>query len=109
VLVHPECLDEAVALADYVGSTTGIINYCRDDAAEEFIIGTEVGIIHRLQKENPAKRFYAASILADCPNMKLNTLEKMIWALEDMQFRVVVDEPVRSRALGCIERMLAIT
>ena len=98
-----------MALADYVGSTTGIINYCHDDSAAEFIIGTEIGIIHRLQKENPEKRFYPASPLADCPNMKLNTLEKMVWALEDMQFRVTVEEPVRSQALRSIERMLAIT
>ena len=108
VLIHPEALTEVVERADYVGSTTGILNYCRESSAGEFIIGTEVGILHRLAKENPGKRFYPASRFADCPNMKLNTLEKMVWALEDMQFRVVVPEPVRIKALGAIERMLEI-
>jgi quinolinate synthase len=108
VVIHPECLDEAVALGDYVGSTTGILNYCRESDAREFIIGTESGIIHRLKKENPGKDFYPASPLADCPNMKLNTLEKMVWSLEDMQTHITVDEATRLKALTCIERMLEI-
>jgi quinolinate synthase len=108
VLVHPECIAEAVELADVVGSTTGILKACAESDAREFIIGTESGIIHRLKKENPEKAFYEASPLADCPNMKLITLEKMIWSLEDMTYRVTVEEPTRSRALTCIERMLEI-
>ena len=106
VLVHPECVPETIAMADYVGSTSGILKYCRDSDAPEFIIGTEIGVLHRLRKENPAKRFYPASPLGDCPNMKLNTLEKMVWSLEDMQYPVTVPEPVRSRALTSIQRML---
>jgi len=109
VLMHPEALEEVVREADYVGSTTGILRYCRESDAMEFIIGTENGILHRLRKENPGKSFYPAARLADCPNMKLNTLEKMVWSLEDMEYRVTVPEEVRVRALGCIERMLAIS
>lgn len=108
-LIHPESLDEAVQQADFVGSTGGILNYCRESDANEFIIGTEIGIIHRLKKENPGKTFYPASVLADCPNMKLNTLEKMVWSLEDMEYRITVPEDIRVRALACIERMLALS
>lgn len=107
LLIHPEALAEAVAQADFVGSTSGILDYCRRSDAAEFIIGTEIGILHRLKKENPGKTFFPASPLADCPNMKLNTLEKMVWALEDMEYRIAVPEPIRLKALGCIERMLA--
>ena len=109
VLMHPEAPAESVRLADYVGSTTGILRYCRESDAKEFIIGTENGILHRLKKENPGKYFYPASMLGDCPNMKLNTLEKMVWSLEDMEYRVTVPEEIRVMALGCIERMLAIS
>lgn len=108
-LIHPESLDESIQQADFAGSTSGILNYCRESDANEFIIGTEIGIIHRLKKENPGKTFYPASPLADCPNMKLNTLEKMVWALEDMEYRITVPEDIRVRALGCIERMLALS
>ena len=91
-----------------MASTTGIINYCRETDAAEFIVGTEVGIGHRLQKENPAKKFHMLTALADCPNMKLNTIEKMVWALEDMQPKVKVDGSVADRARQAIERMLSI-
>ncbi len=109
VLIHPESVTEVVEMADYVGSTSGILEYPAKSDAQEFIIGTEIGILHRLRKEYPDRRFYPASELADCPNMKLNSLEKMVWALEDMQHEVTVPEPVRTRALGCIERMLALS
>lgn len=108
VVVHPECTEDVIDIADHVASTTGILNYCRDTDAEEFIVGTEIGIGHRLQKENPAKTFHMLTALADCPNMKLNTIEKMVWALEDMQPQVTVAEDIASRARGAIERMLAI-
>jgi len=108
VTVHPECTQDVIALADKVASTTGIINYCRETDAEEFIVGTEIGIGHRLRKENPDKKFYMLTALADCPSMKLNTIEKMIWALEDMQPRVTVDAGIASLARQAIERMLAI-
>ncbi len=109
VVVHPECTRETIALADHVASTTGILKFCRESSAKEFIIGTEVGILHRLRKESPAKTFYEVSPLCDCPNMKLTTLEKVLWSLEDMQYEVTVPEDVLAGARKAIERMLAIT
>jgi len=109
VVVHPECTSDVIAMADHVASTSGILRYCRESEAEEFIIGTEMGILHRLRKENPSKRFYEASPFADCPNMKLNTLEKMVWALEEMKYRITVPEPVCSGARDAIERMLELS
>lgn len=106
VAVHPECTPDVIALADYVGSTSGIIRYCRQTAAEEFIIGTEVGILHRLRKENPTKRFYPASEASDCPTMKLATLQKVYWSLRDMEFEIQVPADVAHRALVPIQRML---
>ena len=106
VVVHPECTSDVIALADHAASTTGILRYCRETDSDEFVIGTEIGILHRLRKENPAKRFYPASPLGDCPNMKLNTLEKMVWSLEDMRYEVTVPEPIASKARRAIERML---
>jgi len=109
VVVHPECLQEVIDLADKVASTSGILKYCRESAAQEFIIGTEIGILHRLKKENPDKTFVEASKLADCPNMKLNTLEKVLWSLEDMFYPVTVPPEIARRALKSIQRMLEIT
>ncbi len=108
VVVHPECTQDVIDLADHVASTTGILKYCRETDSEEFIVGTEIGIQHRLKKENPGQELYMLTALADCPNMKLNTIEKMIWALEDMQPRVTVDNETAGRARQAIERMLAI-
>ena len=109
VFVHPEAVREALDLADYVGSTAGIIKACGEMDCTECVIGTELGILHELRKRYPEKTFYPVSPLADCPNMKLGSLEKMVWALEDMAYRVIVPEEIRVRALGCIERMLAIS
>lgn len=107
-LVHPECRPEAKAVADEVLSTGGMTRYARASRATEIIIGTETGIIYRLQKENPNKRFIPASEKAVCPNMKLITLEKVLWAFQDMQHVVRVAEDVRARALGAVDRMLSI-
>lgn len=108
VVVHPECLPEVIALADKVASTTGILKYCMETKAKKFIIGTEIGILHRLKKDNPDKIFIEASKLADCPNMKLNTLEKILWSLEDMEYRVTVPDEIAGKALRSIQRMLEI-
>jgi quinolinate synthase len=109
VLVHPECTPDVIAMADKVLSTSGICKYAKESNSEEFIIGTEIGILHRLQKESPNKRFYPASILSDCPNMKLNNLEKILWSLEDMIYKVEIPPDMAQRAKRCIERMLEIT
>ncbi len=108
VLVHPECRPEVIALADEVASTGGILRHARRPEAREIIVGTEVGIIHRLEKENPGKRFIPVSKRAVCPNMKRITLEKVLWCLEEMKPVVKVPEPIRIRAKAAVERMLAI-
>ena len=109
VVVHPECQRDVIELADAVASTSGILKYCRESDAKEFIIGTEIGILHRLAKENPGKSFYAASPVSDCPNMKLITLEKMLWALEDLAPEITVPDDIAAGARRSIERMLEIT
>lgn len=109
VVVHPECRADVIALADQVSSTEGMCRYVKETKAREIIVGTEKGIIHRMEKENPDKIFYSVSRLAVCPNMKLTTLEKVLWSLEDMNCRVEVPEETARRARGSIERMLAVT
>ena len=108
VVTHPECTRDVLELSDFVASTTGILDLCRTNPAREFIVGTEMGLIHRLRKENPGKTFHLVTPLSDCPNMKLNTLEKMVWSLEDMAYEVRVEEGMAARARRCIERMLEI-
>jgi len=108
VLVHPECRPDVVALADQALSTDGMLKYVKNSPDREFIIGTEIGLIHRLNKENPDKNFYPVTDLAVCPNMKMTTLEKVLWSLEDMKTVVKVDESVRVKAEQAILRMLAV-
>lgn len=109
VLVHPECRPEVVAMADFVGSTSGILKYARNSEGQSFIIGTEKGILHQLRKHCPEKEFFLASESLVCPNMKATTLDKVRWALEDMQPKITVDETTRVRALKAVERMLAVS
>lgn len=108
VLVHPECRPEVTRLADHVLSTGGICRHARETAASTLIIGTEIGIIHRLMKENPDKCFIPASKQAICPNMKLITLEKVLWALEDMQYVIEVSDTIRQRARMAVDRMVEV-
>ena len=108
LVVHPECLDEVVAAADKVASTSGMLRYCKESKAKQFIIGTETGMLHPLRKQNRGKEFFPVTDFSDCPNMKLNTIEKMVWALEDMEHRVGVPDDVAAKARCTIERMLAI-
>lgn len=108
VLVHPECRPEVIALADEVLSTGGMCRYAGRDDVNKMIIGTELGIIHRLKKENPDKIFIPVSEQAICPNMKLITLEKVLWSLEEMTPQVTVPEPIRIKAKAAVDRMLEI-
>jgi len=108
VIVHPECTTDVVELADAVLSTSGMIKYAKESDAKEFIVCTEIGLLHTLQKDNPNKKFYPVSKLADCPNMKLNTLEKILWSLEDMVYEVYVSEDIRVKAWNTIDKMLKI-
>ncbi|MCJ7508240.1 MAG: quinolinate synthase NadA [candidate division Zixibacteria bacterium] len=109
VLVHPECTPDVIAMADKVLSTSGIIRYVSESSSEEFIIGTEIGILHALKKKEPNKKFYPASLLADCSNMKLTNLEKILWSLEDMTYEIKVPEDIAQRAKKCIDRMLELS
>ena len=106
IVVHPECTPDVIALADHVASTTGIIKYASGNHSKEYIIGTEIGILHRLRQENPEKTFIPVTPLSDCPNMKLNTLEKVMWSLEDLQYVVTVPEEIAVKARKAIQRML---
>ncbi|MFC1970446.1 quinolinate synthase NadA [Chloroflexota bacterium] len=108
VIVHPECRPEVIALADEVLSTGGMLRYAQRADVSEVIVGTESGIIHRLKKENPGKKFIPVSEKTICPNMKLITLEKVLWSLEDMSPVVKVPEEIRIRAKTAVDRMLAI-
>lgn len=109
LVVHPECRPAVVDMADAVASTTGILRICAEGAGREYIVGTEIGLLHRLQQENPEKVFYPASPVADCPNMKLSTVEKLVWCLEDLSGEVTVPDAVARAARAPIERMLEVT
>ena len=108
VIVHPECRPEVIALADQVFSTSGMIKYAKESTHNEFIIGTESGILHQISKTVPGKRFYMASEELICPNMKATSLEKLKLALEEMQPRIIVPDHIRQKALGAVERMIAV-
>jgi quinolinate synthase len=108
LIVHPECTPDVIDLADHVLSTGQMIRWARSSDVDEIIVGTEVGLIHRLKVENPGKRFYPVGTLSTCPNMKRITLEKVAWALKDMQYEVSVPEDIAERARRAIERMLEV-
>ena len=105
-VAHPECLEEVLDLADEVTSTSGILNFARETSATELIIGTEIGMLHRLRKENPDKRFYPASEKMVCPNMKYHTLEKVRHSLKEMNYLIKVPEETRVKAYQGIKKML---
>jgi quinolinate synthase len=109
VIVHPECTADVIELADQALSTSGMRRYSAETDARELIVGTEIGLLHSLRKDNPDKRFYPASKLADCPNMKLNSLEKILWSLEDMVYQIHVPEDIRIKAWNAIEKMLKLS
>lgn len=105
VLVHPECKPEVVDIADRALSTSGIIKFCHEDSGKTFIIGTEMGIIHRLQKENPEKKFILASDRLVCPNMKLTRLEDVYKALIDEEGIIELDSNVIKKAKEALLNM----
>jgi quinolinate synthase len=106
VVVHPECTPEVIELADEVASTSGMCRYAQRDDVTEMVVGTEIGLIHRLRKENPGKRFIPVSEQAICPDMKLITLEKILWSLEEMRPEVKVPDETRLKAIAAVNRML---
>ena len=109
IIVHPECTPPVIALANKVLSTGGMCRHVKKSNFSETIVGTEVGILYRLRKENPKKRFYPASEKAICPNMKKINLYKIFWALQDMKPEVKVPENIRAKAKKALDRMLEVS
>jgi len=108
VMVHPECNESVKAIADRILSTGQMLKFAEKNSAKHFIVGTESGIIHTLKKKNPNARFIPAGDKAICPNMKKITLEKVLWSLEDMQYKVTVPAEVAAKAKTAIDRMVEI-
>jgi len=109
VLVHPECSPEVVALADAVLSTSGMLRYARESKSRVLLIGTEEGLLHRLNKENPDKSFFSIAPGIMCPNMKRTTLESVLATMENMSTVVKVPEDIRVKAKRALDRMLAVS
>ncbi len=107
VLVHPECSPEVVALADFVGSTAGILDYAARSGKKQLIIVTECGIMHSINKVIPGKELILAHSELICPNMKSITLDKILYSLENRETVVSVPEPIRSQAVTALEKMIA--
>lgn len=106
VMVHPECTPEVIELSDEALSTSGMVRFAREAEVQEFIVGTEIGLLTRLTKENPGKIFHPALKSAICPNMKKITLEKVLWSLEDLKYEVKIPEEIRLRAKKAVDAML---
>lgn len=114
IIAHPECEEPILRIADYIGSTTGLLKYTQEDSAKEYIVATETGILHQMQKSSPDKTFIPAPpdnscACNDCPHMKLNTLEKLYLCMEYELPEITMDEKLRVAARKPIERMLEIS
>jgi len=114
LIAHPECEDPILKIADYIGSTTGLLKYTQKDDAQEYIVATETGILHQMMKSSPQKTFIPAPpnnncACNDCPHMKLNTLEKIYLCMEYETPEILMEEELRLAALKPIKRMLEIS
>jgi len=109
VLAHPECHQAVTILADYVGSTTGIMNFATASDKKTFIIATELGVVERLQRNLPEKEFVLVSEKAICPNMKWHYQEDILNTLRYDQYEINVDAEIARKAIGCIDRMLEVS
>jgi quinolinate synthase len=114
LIAHPECEEPILRIADFIGSTTGLLKYSQQDDASEYIVATETGILHQMQKNSPYKTFIPAPpenmcACNDCPYMKLNTLEKLYLCMEYEEPQIIMDENLRTAALKPIKRMLEIS
>lgn len=108
ILVHPECIPEVVDLADFAGSTAQIIDYAIKSEKEEFIIGTEVGVLHRLQQLCPDKKFYSLHAAMVCPNMKKINLTSIYNSLLNMQYKIELGDEIIRKASVSLDRMLLV-
>jgi quinolinate synthase len=114
LIAHPECEDPVLRLADYIGSTTGLLKFVTSDPSQEYIVATETGILHQMMKANPAKTFIPAPpdnacACNDCPHMKRNTLEKLYLCMKYETPEITMDEELRKAAKKPIDRMLEIS
>ena len=109
VLAHPECHQSVTAIADYVGSTTGIMKFAKESDNKQFIIATEKGVVDRLKRDYPEKEFILIKDSVICPNMKWNTLTDIYSALDREEHEITVDEEMAKKALTCIDRMLEVS
>jgi quinolinate synthase len=109
VLAHPECHMSVSELADYVGSTTGIMNYAKNSDNKSFIIATEQGVVDRLKRDYPEKEFIPVKNNIICPNMKMTSLEDILEVLEKETNEIFVKEDVAQKAITCINRMLEVS
>jgi quinolinate synthase len=109
VMVHPECEPGVVEMADVSLSTGGMLKFAKETSAKQIIVGTELGIIHRLKKENPDKIFIPVSEQAICPNMKLIELPDVLRCLENMETEIVLDTDTISKAKASIEKMIELS
>lgn len=107
-IAHPECPIEVLEMADHITSTSGMLRYAKGSTAKEFIIGTEMGLLYRLKKENPVKEFYPLRPDMICPNMKKTTLRTVLTALENLTPVIKVPEVIRVKAKMALDRMLEI-
>jgi quinolinate synthase len=112
VAAHPECPTDVLRMADFIGSTSAIVDWCRQQSADEFIVMTESGVRYSLEKQSPGKKFYFVANencnCSECPYMKMNTPEKLLACLEDLQPRIELPQDIMERARLPIERMLAL-
>ena len=109
ILIHPECKPKVSELGDYVGSTSGIINYVKSSTNNQFVIVTEKGVVDRLRRDYPQKEFIQISDNMLCDSMKLTTLEEILYALENEINEITLNEDIRLRSASCIERMLKVS
>jgi quinolinate synthase len=107
-MAHPECRTEVLDMADVVVSTSGMIQYAKSSDKQSFIVGTEIGLLYPLQKENPDKKFYPASNELMCPDMKKITLEDVASSLENLTGQVRVPEEIRISALKAVQNMIVV-
>lgn len=109
VLIHPECKTSVSKLGDYIGSTSGIIDYVKNSNDKQFIIVTEKGVVDRLKRDYPEKEFILISNNMLCESMKLTTLEQILYSLENEVNEIVMDDKTIELSAGCIERMLKVS
>ena len=109
ILIHPECKPEVSKLGDYVGSTSGIINYVKNCSEKQFVIVTEKGVVDRLKRDYPQKEFILIRENMLCESMKLTTLEEILHSLETEKNEITLDENIRQLSSSCIERMLEVS